>query len=759
MKKDKKIKIHALFRKKYTERNYRKKILKKLFIQADRDLVESLFVAIKDPKKGTDLYTINAEAVTDPKQARRLGLIAKQIKKQKGRFNVVSIVLAIVCVVALGLSLTVFRNVIARVAITSAFEGTFGAKCDIRDIDFNIPEAFFRIDGLAVANRATPMKNLFEIGRCEIHFDLLELSRGKFVADNVEFTGVTWNTDRKQSGALSPKRQKKFDKKRKDSKPNPVTQALQTEVAKLSSGVSVESGISAVKEQLDPTQFIEKEKAALKSPAVIQRITDTVPALTTKWVSKSDEARSRVDTAIAQGKKLSTLKVDSIRTVEEVQALISELKAASDTAKATVAYAQTTVAEANADAKTVTALAGEADAAVRADAARLRSLVDAVKSLNIDVGKGLISGVFNTFIVNTLGAYYPYIDKGLNVFGELQKTPKKAKNQSLKQKSKIIERLPGRDFDFSHDAMPTFLMKNVALSASDGATGIAGSATVRNVTNDADKIGKPVTVALTVSHGGMSETLDGTLDLRTAAKEIVSAEFTGKGYPVALSAGNVTGVPSISGFLSATGNVAIAADKSVHLASALVVSDAKATVAAFEPEFLHSAYANVLADITRIDLEAIADITADKGLALKVDTDIDSILSVAVQKEIARQVEQFKAQIRLAVEDYVARQKAAYAKEIAQFTEIYDKSKKTLEDVKNYEQLLQSKKAELEGRVKAIADEKTAELKKLADDAAAEAAKKAAEAEKAATDAAKAKAAEATEATKKAAADKLKKLF
>jgi uncharacterized protein (TIGR03545 family) len=759
MKKEKKIRIAPLFRKKYTEKNYRKKILKKLFIPADRELVESLFITVKDPKKGTDLYTIDTVAVKDPKQARRLALIAKQIKKQKGRFNIVSIVMALVCVVALCLALTVFRNVIARIAVTSAFEGTFGAKCDIRDIDFNIPKTYFRIDGLAVANRASPMKNLFEIGRCEIHFDLLELSRGKFVADNVEFTGVTWNTDRKKSGALPPKKQKQFEKKQKNAKPNPVTQALQKEVTKLSAGVSVDSGIAAVKDQLDPTKFIEKEKAGLKSPAEIQKIMDTVPALTTKWTSKTDEARSKVDSMIAQGKKLSTLKVDSIRTVEEVQALIPEIKAASDTAKETVAYVQTTVTEVNADAKTVTSLAGEADSAVRADAARLGALVDTIKSINIDTGKGLISGVFQTFIVNTLGAYYPYIDKGITTFGELQSATSKTKKQSLKQKSKFIERLPGRDFDFSHDSMPSFLMKNIALSASDGASGIAGKATLQNITNDADKIGKPVTVALAVSHGGMSENLDGILDFRSAAKEIAIAKFTGKGYPVALSAGNVAGVPSISGSLSATGNVAITANKSVHIESALLVSDAKATVAAFEPEFLHDAYANVLASITRIDLGAVADITADKGLSLKVDTDIDSVLRDAVQKEIARQVEQFKAEIRRAVEDYIAQQKTAYTGQIAQFTAIYDKSKKTLDDAKNYEQILQAKKAELEHRIQAIADEKAAELKKMADAAAAEAAKKAAEAEKAATDAANAKAAEATEAAKKTAADKMKKLF
>jgi uncharacterized protein (TIGR03545 family) len=324
----KKIKIHPVFRKKYTEKQYRKKILNKLFVPADTKLVESLFTSELDPKKGT-VYTIRAESVSTPGTAKNLARIAKEIKKQKGRFNLTAIVAALLCVVALGLVLTVFRNQIARVALTSAMEGAFGARCEIGSIDFNLLDTRFRVDNLSVANRKSPMKNLFSIGKAELFFDLLELTRGKLVANNVEITGITWNTDRKVSGALPPAKQKVFDKKQavnaKTAKPDPVTGAILSEVDKLKAGISIDAGVSSIKDQLDPVKYLENEKKALLLPAVVDSISATVPALSTSWQTKNTEVRQQVDKTISDGKNIQSLDVGSIRTVAEAQVALKEI--------------------------------------------------------------------------------------------------------------------------------------------------------------------------------------------------------------------------------------------------------------------------------------------------------------------------------------------------------------------------------------------------------------------------------------------------
>ncbi len=723
----KKIKIHPLFRKKYTEKQYQKKILKKLFVPADRLFIESLFIAETDPKKGHILHVLNTEAVTDAALAKKIDGIAKQIKKQKGRFNLVAVIAAVLCVLVVGLALTVFRNQIARYVLKSALEGAFGARADMEKIDFDLLHTRFSLENLTVANRKTPMKNLFSLGKTELDFNLLELSRGKLVAKNVEVTGITWNTDRTVTGALPPKKQKAFDKKQasqaKNAKPNPVSGAILNEVNKVKSGVSVDSGIASVLSQLDPLQFLENEKASLQSPAIIADITQTAPALYAKWDTKSGEVRGDVNKALSDGKKITALKIDSIKTVEEAQAALSDIQAAIKTTETTIAAAQDTASAVSADSQKIAALAKAADAAVKADGERIKNLANSVKSLNLESGKTLVSGVFNTFIVNTLGAYYPYAEKGLSLLRGLQSGAKKAKTQTLESKSKAIDRLPGRNFTFGKDSMPALLLEHVALSASDAASGLSGSAVVKNITDDADKLNKPMSIILDASHGKMAENVSGTIDLRSGAPVLLDSAFTGNGYPLSLSAGDQTGVPSIKGNLSLKGTFSVSNDETVRISSGILVANANATVAAFKPAVLYSAYGDILAGITEIRLDVSAVISPSDGLKLKVATDLDSVLSKAMQDQIAKQIEQFKAGIKREGDSYLAKEKQKYSAEIARFTDVASKSKAALDDIKNYRTSLEAKKTEAENRVKAIIAEKAAPVQKAANAAAAEGAK------------------------------------
>jgi len=712
-------KVPKLFTKKYTGTQYEKKILKKLFIAADRKLIESLFVSSKD-SQGRELFTIDVAQIKDKAQAKRVAAIAKEIARQKGRFNIVAIALALVAVLALVLALTVFRNAIARFAVTSALEGSFGAKCDIASIDCNLLDASFRIDGLEVANRKSPMKNLFGVGRLDLAFDLLELTRGKVVADNLEITGITWNTDRKASGALTPAKQRKFEK-RQNAKPNPVVAALKAEAEKVTSGISVDSGIDAVKDQLDPVKYLEREKAALQSPAIVEKISATVPSLSEKWEAKSKEVRSEVDKTIAAGKKLSALKVSSIDTLPEAQAALSDIKAASDSMKSSMELAKETTEDISTDAKIVKELSSEAEKAIKADSARLKALADTVKGLNVATGKDMISGVFRTFLVNTLGAYYPYLDQGVSALKTMQNG--KEKKQSLKSKSNAIARLPGRNVVFGKDALPRLVLRNIELSATDVKSGIKGAGTVQNITDDADRLNTPIAVALALSHGKMKESVKGAVDLRSKATETVNAAFTATGYPVSIDSTGVSGVPSLKGSMKAVGSIVVARDGTVTIRSDLAVTQASLEVKKFEPSFVYGAYRDVLSSIKTVDADLTAVISPDGAIDLSVDSDVDREIARALKAQMAAQIEKVKAGIRKEADKYIAEQQSKYSSEIARFTDVYGKSQKSLEDMKAYEKTLNSKKAEVERKMKELTAEKAAPVLEKATESASKALK------------------------------------
>jgi len=722
------MKIANMYRKKYTEKKLESKILRKIFLAADKSLVESYIVKSDEPVKGKILHSFNIPADTDKKTVKRLNAIAKEIKKQKGRFKIVSIFVALAIVAAIVLALTTFRNVIARTALTYALEGSFGARCEMKSVDVNLLDSRFRIDGLSVANREKVMKNLFEIGCFEMYFDLLELTRGKVVAENLEITGVTWNTDRTTSGELPPKQKKAFEerqKKKEGEKPNPVVAAITGEVEKIKSGVSLDSGIEALKDQFDPEAFIAKERAALKSPAVVEKITATVPAMAEKWEKKTSDVRKQVDSTIIEVKRISEIDLNKIKDVEDARKLLKQIESASDSLKAGIATAKETAGEVNTDLASAKALAAEAESALKSDAERFKQLANSIKSFNLDSGKKMISGAFNTFIVNTLGEYYPYLDKGMTAFREMQSGQKKEKKQTLKSKSNTISRLPGRNFVYGADTLPSLVLRNVALSAQDGATGIAGSAAIRNVTNDADKLDKPMTASLGVTHGDMTEKVTGTFDMRTAAPTPVDAGFNASGYPLAISSGGATGVPSIKGTIEADGNLSVVSDGAVHIVSDLVVSRATMAVEPFKPDFLYETYRDVLATVNRIDLEVKVDVSPSGTFAVDLSTELDKVLYEALQKKIYQKIEEVKAGIRREAEAYIAEQRAKYTSEIGRFTAIADKSTKLLAEIKNYEGTIDEKKAEAEKRIKAIVAEQVAEKAEPAKKAAKEAVDKA----------------------------------
>lgn len=761
-----KVKVPGLFKKRYTEKQYRKKILGKLYIPSDKALIESLFTSAPDPKKGDLRFAFPKDLVTDKATAKRIAKIAKEIKKQKGRVNVMSVVAALLCVAVLVLTLVVFRNQIARVAVVSAMQGSFGAKCDIKDIDVNLLDTHFTLDGLALANRKKPMTNLFEVGHLELYFNLLELSRGKFVAETVEITGVTWNTARTVDGTLPPKAEKKYQKQQKqkaaNAKPNPVQEKLDAELAKIKSGVSVDSGIAAIKDQLDPKKYIEREKAALLTPAIVTEIQSAVPALTSKWEAKVADARKQADVVLADTKAVSLIKPETINTLPEIEAALAVVNKAGTSVKSAVAYTEGTVSEITADTQTVKALAGRAETAIGADAARLKALADSIKSINFESGSRIVTGLFDTFLINTLGSYYPLLNKGIATIGDLQSGSSKPKAESLKKKSSAVARLSGRNFAFGDNSMPRFVMKNVALSAGDAAVGISGAAGVKDITNDQDKLGKPLTFDASVSHGAMGETVSGVVDFRKDASERVRAKFDVGGYHIAIDGGNTVGVPSLSGTLGSLGTLALLPDGTLNIETDMKITGTKTTVPPFEPEFIYTMYTGVLAEIKDIDLDVQASIAPDRDISLSVKSEIDDTVNAALKKQIAQKVEEVKAEIRKYAETWLAEQKKTYADEIARFNDISGKAKKVAADVKNGEKIVNDKKAELEARSKAIVDEYTgkakAELEKqaaaakaVADEAAAKAAAEAAAA-KAEAEAAKAKAEAEAEAAAKAAA-------
>jgi len=668
--------------------------------------VKKLFKKSKIDEKNKEYFEFDKSLIKDKKQLQRINIIAKEIGKQKGRVNILAFLGAVLCVAAVLFFIYIFRNVLARKIVVGTSEAAFGAKCEVSLVDFDLLKTRFRIQEYKVAYKNAPMRNLFEIKNMDFYFNLLELSRGKFVAENMAIEGFTWNTARKTSGALPPKKQKPVDP---NAKPNPVTALINKELAEIKSEVSVSSGLKAVQYQVDPQKILEREKKAFRIPAIKDEIINSVEPLTQKWMTAKDDIQTHGKKTIEAVQKLASLTIQEINNPEQLKELISIIVKVSETGKADFDLAEKLFKEVQVDKKTIEDSGKNAADAVKSDFNHIKDVASKIKSVNADAGKKLVAQLINTFVINTLGTYYPYFAQGMEYLQNSQKK-QEPKEQSLAQKSKMKERLAGTTFIFGKHSLPSFVIKNVSLSGHHPEKDVfAIGGTVKSVTNDADKLGLPLTINLNAAHAEMKETASGIIDLRSYTKELVDTMFTFEGLELNLPQ-PVEAVPSLTGILKTSGGVKVSKEHDTVITADMGIINSSLQAANFEPAFICEIYQNILAEIKAINAKLTLTINKGEKLHIDITTDVDDQIAAALKKEFAHQIEKIKAELIKIAEKWLDEQKEIYKDELAKFTSIANQAKKIMNDFKNYEQILEKKKAEAERRIRSIAEEKAKQL-------------------------------------------------
>lgn len=711
---DKKIKygkLPRLFRKKYSEKKLNKKILKRLRIPGDRKFVEGLFKKseIQSGKKNRTVYLIPEPKCVLSGDCKRLKKLAKEIKKQgKSRLRLVNIAVVLAVFIGVLFVIGIFRNYIVRIAVTSAMQGIFGAKCDIEYIDFDIFNTRFTIEGLQVADNDEPMKNLFEVGRFDLYFNLLELTRGKLVSENIELTGITWGTDRETSGALPEKKRKKLEDKKADS-----GFSFKETASDVADAVNADQGLAAVMDLYDPQKIIEAEINSLQSPPVVENIKTEVPALVEKWKGQYDSVMEMTETTVEDVKTISSINLNNIENAEDALQLVSELKKISERSKDTVGKTKDLISSLEDDTEKITGLASSAQQALKNDSEHLMSIADKIQDFDLDAGKNLVSGIVETFIRGMLGDYYPYVQRGITVLKEMQNSSDKEKADkerevSIEERTSLLERLPGKTFAFGNSA-PNLWLKNISLSCNTADSSFSGGGKVTNITSDADRLDEASEVMFAVAKDDFKTGLSGQIDFRTKAQEIADIVFDVSGTEISISSGGVQGVPSLDSPARVSGNLAVASDGTTNIDASIGFSSADFELEAFEPEFLYTIYNNVLSDINEFSVGMNAVVTPSLELDLSVSSDVDNAIASSVKKQAAGYVGEIRASVKQKAEEYIAGLTEQYSREIEVFTSTVSAIQERFSSVEDIESVIDSKIAEVEERAKELAAQKASE--------------------------------------------------
>ncbi len=518
-------KLPALFRKKLDEKKFDKKILSKIYIPQDKDYISSLYKKTTENEKV--FYAIPADSQFTKTDLSRLKVLAKEIKGQKGRIKFLPLIATVSFIVALAVVVSIFKNPIAKKIIKGTCESIFTAKTDIKSVNVKFLDSFIKVNSIQIGNKNSEYKNLFEAETIVLDFNLTQLLRGHFVAENLEVSEMKFNTDRTTSCRLPLK--EKAEKK--ESKESPFMKNCKDKI--LEETNSCKEKLQALFGDLDIASLSEKIMTELKTPALCEELKTDVQQTIGKWSSKPKEIESQIATFAKDVATLQNLNVNSIKDLSELNKNLTLIKNTISTGQKLSGNIKSITDDFDKDVKKVSSYSKQVEQSVKDDKAYVQNSVNGIKDTVLGA-KQIFTSAIQSLGYSVLGKYYPYAEKlisyGVKLKNEsntgdktkLAKTEKKEKKAKIKKVKK--ERLSGTTFWYGTD-YPSFYIQRAF------ASGPAFKCELKELSSNHNLTKKASTVAADFITAEISHKINGVFDIRTdSAAKMIHLDYTGSGF-------------------------------------------------------------------------------------------------------------------------------------------------------------------------------------------------------------------------------------
>jgi len=707
-------KIPSLFRKKYTAKKLEKKIYKKLYVPDDKKYVKSLFTEVeKKGAKQIPIYAIPADKAEQlaKKDMKRLKLLAKQIKSQKGRVNFVPLFVTIAFIVAIPVCFSMFKNVIIKKALTVVCENIFEAKTDIEKVDFRFLDSSLKIKKVEIANKNDYMKNLVDIGSITIDFDLGQLLRKRFVADELSVLDVNTGTERTTSGELPPAKEKKIKKQKAKSEKAASESKLGKALSdkKAVAADSLQKNITGLFNQFNPETLMQNYAAQLQTPAISTQVQEQIPQIVAKWQAKPAEVQKTVDELQKSVNEIMAFDYSSVQNnplkikefIETLDSTYKNIDKVKNDANEVLSSFNADIAEADGLRKTV-------QNAVTHDMNFANSEINKIKSLNVSDGTKLISGMFENVACDVLGKYYPYAMKGVDYLLELKsKQSSKPKTEKAKKEKKkySVKRAPGRDIFYRQDKVPALWIKKMAGS------GPNFFAQATDIASNQDIINKPAKIDFNMDLWNLQHTAKLVVDFRTETKEpLIRADYGLKNIPLNIPAekfGEYPGVPSFDAKCAVDAILKIFDDEGFEITGKGLLTDLKISTVPFEPEYASKIYSSVMGRINTVRASMTSGFTLSGGLNMALDSDADVQVINSIKKEMEAQLAGIKENLKSELTKRINEASGGALSQFGSLDDIKSKLTGSVGQANGYEKQLTQKRSEAEKQLKGKADEAT----------------------------------------------------
>ena len=699
-------KLPSMFKKQYTEKDFNKKILKKIYIEADAEFIKQHFASAKD-KKGRDVLAVELNSTLPKNDVIKFKLLAKQIKAQKGGIKFVPLFAVVIFIAATGICVTLFKNIVLKKAMVSAMQGIFNAKTDIAKVDLQIFKSSLEITGLEQANKNSPMKNLFQIDKIALDFNLTELLKGKFDAENMEVSGVAIDTDRKTSGELPAK-------KVKAKKEKPAESKIDSDKKSLADSAAVK--LKAMFADYNPEKLLSGIQSELKSPDTAKRISADVQAKAEKWQAVPKDIENSVKDLSANVETLTKTDWSKVNDPVKLKDSLEAVKKAMDSGKALSEKIKSSTNGLAEDSAAVKDYAKDLQAAIKSDTALIDEKVKTLKNTFSPTGlKQIMNDAVQSMMYEILGKYAPYAIKAVNAAqsakSSSQGNTKKKENAKAKKKSaktKPAQRQKGRNVYYKADKVTKFLIEKAVASGYEYNTNdLLFKGTAEEISSNQDVRGKPAKLSAEFKIGKHANFANAVIDTRTSSSApLISADYKGSGYPINVN----TGAFNLNSFSDITANLSADTDGSFAAGGTISMSVSEMSGMDFEPAKICEIYKKALSNIRALDIGFRIEYSADGSINVNIlnPEKLSAQLVTPITAAMTDELDLIAKDAQKKAAELLSEKTGIAADSLTKFTSIEDAVKLQQKQAAALEAQLQSKKSEIERQIKKAAGDSAA---------------------------------------------------
>ena len=694
-KKPKKIKYRKaprFFKRTITEERLEKKYLKFLQQNEDKEYLRSCYVADGDKLKLRKDFT--------RKDRRFLKWIKQDVKKNR-KWSVKALPLALsgIIIGAIVIFFAIFANPLLQKAMETGLEAIFEARVNADHFRINPLKFEIGMNGLTIADRDHPMKNLIQFSTMRIKLKPEAVLRGKIYIEEIRADSIRFGTDRTVSGTL-PEKPPKEEKPRE-----PINFPALVDL-----------------KNFDPMALLNQEYDKLQTPKLYDQAREAYETAAARWKGEEESAKARIADLQAKADPLLKINVNDYKTLDtetikkiqttiaDVNALVTTVQAAQDDVNRMVAGVQT-------DINTASSLEQNARNAFTDDFNHLRSYLD----LGSGAAQDLVEPIIKSILTDTAETYLGYGERALEILEKVKALQAKLPKSAPKPPEPKEVKYKGRDVVFPTRQYPKFFLGTLAtdvLTPSDWHWGFD----LRGVSSDPDVSDVPTTLALSLTEatasGGTGDSLkrsaafNGKADFRSNAGELFNAELSGAGFPVDISADlSQAGIGGVSGGASFALNAA--GDSSGGFSGGGNISLVQAKLTNPTNTFAQAAD-EAIRQVKSVDLGIAYEHVVSGQDRFSVTTNFIDILKDALGKIVSQYRKQAEDALEKALRDKIAQYvdgNLVGKEDLDTIFSVVRGDKGAMDELKN---TLDKKKTELEDKVKQQAQQAVDDLKQQA---------------------------------------------